>query len=145
MLRARQATCDRHALVVETSPHTAGEVSRKHCHHTRPHSTSGEGASGGFIGKEGCEERGAHPKPNRNEATDILERPSPARSAKQGMYAGGDDLHRGVDGGGDGPAERVPHRVVKPVEEGVPSIVDEILRGAEVEPGVCAARTCREA
>ena len=45
-------------------------------------------------------------------------------------------MHAWIDGGGDWPTERIPRSMIKPVEECVPAMRDEILCGTEVEPRI---------
>ena len=74
--------------------------------------------------------------PGGHVAADVVEADRVAESVENALDADGRDLHTRVDGRSDRPAERIPRLVVKPVEEGVPAILVEVLGGAVVEPRV---------
>ena len=76
-------------------------------------------------------------EPGGEEDADVVEGDVHAEPRGEHVVDGGrGDLHSGVDRRAHGPAQRVPHRVIVPGEELGPSVVHQVLRGAEVEPRV---------
>ena len=82
----------------------------------------GEGA---FVGQAADEEGGEGTKPGGHVTADVIE--GHAIAGEVVLDVDGRELHSGVDGGSDGPAERIPRLVIEPLEKLLGAVQVEIL------------------
>mmetsp|Transcript_19775 Transcript_19775/g.54927 ORF Transcript_19775/g.54927 Transcript_19775/m.54927 type:complete len:386 (+) Transcript_19775:1135-2292(+) len=126
---------DGDALVVVAAAHRAHQVGGDDGHD--------EGGRRGSVlhpralsGQEAREHRGDGAKPSGHKHAYVVERHRHAKGLKHVVEEDGGQLHAGVDGGTHRAAKGVPRGVVKPFEELLNAILEEVPGGVEVKPGV---------
>ena len=126
---------DGDGLVVVAASDGTGDVTRGNAHEQGSQETS-RGRRGHLIGEEVGGNGGKTRESGRKEDADIPDI-NGDREGSEGVVDGSAGYHEArVEGTSGDTAEGVPCPVIEPIPEVVEAVRNEVLGGAEVEPGV---------